>query len=132
MKTLQKLWTGVALVWLTICVVVSVMTLASSTFAPGIVATVYVWTTSILSAAAFGLYGYDKLRAERDKSRISEKSLHLVALCGGWPGAVMGQQYFRHKTLKLTFRAMLAAIVLLHWTAAGIWFWLSRTPPAAS
>ncbi|UOO82529.1 DUF1294 domain-containing protein [Uruburuella testudinis] len=37
------------------------------------------------------------------KHRIAEKSLHVVALAGGWPGAQLGRLVFRHKTVKASF-----------------------------
>ncbi len=131
MKTLRKIWVLAAVVWLTSCLAMVVMTLVSSTFAPGFLATSYVWITLVLSATTFALYGYDKLRAAREKSRIPENSLHLLALFGGWPGGVLGQQYFRHKTLKIRFRIILTAIVVFHWIAAATWFWMTRAPDAA-
>ncbi|GAA4031011.1 hypothetical protein GCM10022212_31900 [Actimicrobium antarcticum] len=30
--------------------------------------------------------------------------MHLLALSGGWPGALIAQQIFRHKTVKEEFR----------------------------
>jgi uncharacterized membrane protein YsdA (DUF1294 family) len=52
----------------------------------------------------FCLYGLDKSAARRDQRRIKESTLHLLSLFGGWPGAMLGQKVFRHKTKKLSFR----------------------------
>ncbi|MGV8663884.1 DUF1294 domain-containing protein, partial [Pseudomonas aeruginosa] len=38
---------------------------------------------------------------------------------GGWPGALVAQQVFRHKTRKLSFQLVFWGIVLLHQS-----FWL--------
>ena len=43
-----------------------------------------------------------------------EVRLHLFELLGGWPGALVAQQAFRHKTRKLSFQLVFWGIVLLH------------------
>jgi uncharacterized membrane protein YsdA (DUF1294 family) len=51
--------------------------------------------------------------------------LHLLALLGGWPGAVLGQQLFRHKTKKVVFRLVLWLILALHLTLVCLGlYWL--------
>jgi uncharacterized membrane protein YsdA (DUF1294 family) len=68
------------------------------------------------------LYGYDKRQAIVGGSRVPEVALHLAALCGGSPGAALGQGLFRHKTQKRSFRMVFAAIVLLQIAAVyGYW-----------
>ncbi|MDC9724595.1 MAG: DUF1294 domain-containing protein [Gammaproteobacteria bacterium] len=57
-----------------------------------------------LSTIAFILYAVDKSAARKNAQRVSERSLHLVALLGGWPGAIIAQKVFRHKTKKHAFR----------------------------
>jgi len=59
-----------------------------------------------LSVVLFALYGWDKAAAQRREWRIPESTLHLLALAGGWPGALLGQQVFRHKTRKQPFRSV--------------------------
>ena len=49
------------------------------------------------------IYGIDKRRAIKDKWRISESTLLLVALIGGGLGALAGMKLFRHKTQKAKF-----------------------------
>lgn len=66
------------------------------------------------SALAFLAYWRDKRSAERNDWRTPEQSLHLLELLGGWPGAFLAQQVFRHKTRKLSFQLVFWAIVLLH------------------
>jgi len=58
----------------------------------------------VLSLAAFTSYGADKGAARRGAPRMSEHSLLTIGLVGGWPGALVAQQLFRHKTRKRTFR----------------------------
>jgi len=59
------------------------------------------------------LYGYDKRQAVAGGTRIPEAALHLGALLGGTPGALLGQGLFRHKTRKRSFRLVFAVIILL-------------------
>jgi len=69
---------------------------------------------ALASLITFLLYRHDKQRA-RDKGwRVPERVLHLGELLGGWPGALLAQQRFRHKTVKLSFRLVFFAIVALH------------------
>ncbi len=56
-----------------------------------------------LSAATFGLYAVDKAQAAREAWRVPEPRLHLLALVGGWPGALMAQHVLRHKSVKPSF-----------------------------
>jgi uncharacterized membrane protein YsdA (DUF1294 family) len=74
----------------------------------------------VMSAITFVAYGYDKRQARNDGRRVSEKRLHLMAFLGGWPGAVLGQRYFRHKTQKLSFRVAFWLVVALHLTLLAL------------
>lgn len=67
-----------------------------------------------MSIFAFLAYRSDKRRAEAGEWRISEATLHVIALLGGWPGAFVGQRVFRHKTAKLPFQVVFWMIVLGH------------------
>ena len=75
-----------------------------------------------MSVIAFLFYGYDKRQAVRNRPRVPEVILHLLALLGGTPGALMGQLVFRHKTKKLSFRIVFLAIVLLQ-AGLGFCYW---------
>jgi len=69
---------------------------------------------AVMSLLAFFLYWHDKNRARNDGWRTPEKVLHGVELLGGWPGALLAQQRFRHKTRKLFYQTVFWLIVLLH------------------
>ena len=58
---------------------------------------------SIASLIAFLAYARDKAAAQQHRRRTPESTLHLLALCGGWPGALIAQHVFRHKTRKRSF-----------------------------
>lgn len=61
---------------------------------------------SVASLLSFALYTRDKSAALRGAWRTSEVTLHVVDLAGGWPGALIAQQVFRHKTRKRDFRGV--------------------------
>ena len=78
--------------------------------------------SSILSML---LYGYDKIVAKSRKWRIAEVTLHTVALIGGWAGAALAQDLFRHKCRKTAFLQVYVATVLGNLMLVGIFakFW---------
>jgi uncharacterized membrane protein YsdA (DUF1294 family)/cold shock CspA family protein len=58
----------------------------------------------LISIFTYFIYEMDKYYAINNKYRISEKSLLLLSLFGGWPGALIAQQKFRHKNKKSSFQ----------------------------
>ncbi|MHB9345907.1 DUF1294 domain-containing protein [Enterobacter cloacae] len=50
------------------------------------------------------LYGADKMAAREGMRRVPEATLLVFGVTGGWPGAIVGQQLFRHKTQKQPFK----------------------------
>ena len=72
---------------------------------------VVVLATSVVSFVA---YGWDKRQAVVGGRRAPERTLHLLAFLGGWPGAWLAQRRFRHKTRKLSFQITFWCIVVLH------------------
>jgi uncharacterized membrane protein YsdA (DUF1294 family)/cold shock CspA family protein len=68
----------------------------------------------VVSLLTFALYWDDKRSATRGAWRTSEAMLHFFELLGGWPGALIAQQMFRHKTRKVSFQVVFWAIVLVH------------------
>lgn len=75
----------------------------------------------LISVLAFFLYWSDKRKARSDRWRTPENVLHAVELAGGWPGALLAQQVFRHKTRKVSFQVLFWVIVLLHQV-----FWIDQ------
>ena len=73
------------------------------------------------SVIAFIVYADDKARANRKASRIPEANLYLVALCGGWPGALAAQHLLRHKNRKHAFQVVFWATVVLNIGALVLW-----------
>ncbi|HSC82790.1 MAG TPA: DUF1294 domain-containing protein [Pseudomonas sp.] len=72
----------------------------------------------LLSLISFVQYWNDKQSAQKGRWRTPENTLHITELLGGWPGALLAQQLFRHKTRKLSFQLVFWVIVLLH---QGFW-----------
>ena len=63
--------------------------------------------------AGFAAMGADKGRAVRREWRVPEATLLVIALAGGAVGMAVGSEVFRHKTSKLSFLAVLYAILVL-------------------
>ncbi len=80
------------------------------------------------SLITFLVYALDKTAARKGAWRTQESTLHLLALAGGWPGALVAQQQLRHKSRKRSFRAVFLVTVMVNCAALG---WLS-TPAAAA
>jgi len=76
---------------------------------------------AVASVLAFLAYGFDKAAAIERRWRTSEQTLHLLALVGGWPGALIAQQWLRHKTSKASFIAVFWFTVLLNVAAVVAW-----------
>jgi uncharacterized membrane protein YsdA (DUF1294 family) len=74
----------------------------------------YLSLVVLLSAVTFATYGIDKRRARTASHRVPERTLHLLALLGGWPGALAGQHLFRHKIAKTRFLVLFWLTVFLH------------------
>ena len=77
-------------------------------------AAVYLVWVLVMSLVAMVTYGVDKRHARNGKRRVPEKTLHWMALLGGWPGALAGQRVFRHKTQKTRFRIVFWLVTVLH------------------
>ncbi|MBE0486063.1 cold shock and DUF1294 domain-containing protein [Marinobacter sp.] len=80
-----------------------------------------------VSLVLFVMYWIDKKAAQRGAQRTAEKTLHFFELCCGWPGALMAQQVFRHKTRKGSYQFVFWLAVLANLGALG---WLLVAPEA--
>lgn len=86
------------------------------------------WFYLVVSLITFVVYAIDKSAARRDAWRTKENTLHLLALFGGWPGALIAQQTLRHKSSKKSFRVMFWMTVVLN---CGVFVWVC-TPDGAA
>jgi uncharacterized membrane protein YsdA (DUF1294 family)/cold shock CspA family protein len=88
------------------------------------------WSLAVYGAASvvtFLAYAIDKAAAQRGNARRTpERTLHTLALAGGWPGALLAQQFLRHKSSKAEFRSVFWATVVVNVVA----FIVMATPQA--
>ncbi|MCR5736821.1 MAG: DUF1294 domain-containing protein [Eubacterium sp.] len=56
-----------------------------------------------VNVIAFLAYGVDKYKAKKNLWRVPEKTLIGFAAVGGFAGAFLGMQCFRHKTKHMKF-----------------------------
>ena len=92
---------------------------------PKLVPVIYV----VASLFAFAVYAWDKSAAQNGEWRTQESTLHLLALIGGWPGALFAQKLLRHKSKKTSFQVMFWVTVLANCGALG---WLMSPQGAAA
>ena len=78
-----------------------------------------------LSVFAFAVYAWDKSAARVGAWRTAENRLHVLALLGGWPGALIAQQVLRHKSRKASFRFTFWVTVVLNCVALA-WLFTSK------
>lgn len=77
---------------------------------------------AVVSVIAYITYAIDKKAAIKNRRRVSEKTLHLLGVVGGWPGAFLAQQRLRHKTQKTAFQVTFWLTVVVNLVCAG---WLT-------
>jgi len=82
-------------------------------YTPLLVTVLFVFASII----TFAFYYKDKSAAISDSWRTSETTLHIMSLLCGWPGAIVAQQTFRHKTKKKSFRIVFWMTVFLNLVA---------------
>lgn len=87
-----------------------------------ILAAIYI----VVSTVTFFVYANDKAAAQRGARRTPEATLHLLAVLGGWPGALLAQQSLRHKSIKSEFRVNFWATVFLN-----VVFFIALSSPGA-
>jgi uncharacterized membrane protein YsdA (DUF1294 family) len=66
------------------------------------------------SLVCFAAYAVDKAAARSGARRTPERTLLLLGLAGGWPGAVLAQRWLRHKSAKPSFRSRFWFTVVLN------------------
>jgi uncharacterized membrane protein YsdA (DUF1294 family) len=76
-----------------------------------------------MSLACFIVYALDKSAARKGERRTPESTLLILGLFGGWPGAVLAQQWLRHKTVKQPFRQLFWFTIVANVAA---FLWLAR------
>ena len=86
--------------------------------------TLAAWYT-LVSLITLALYAHDKSRARKGEWRVRERTLHWCSLAGGWPGALLAQRMFKHKSRKASFRLLFFLTVLGNCVvmAGGVLLW---------
>jgi uncharacterized membrane protein YsdA (DUF1294 family) len=75
------------------------------------------------------MYGADKMAARKGMSRVPEATLLVFGVTGGWPGAIAGQQLFRHKTQKQPFKTyFFISVVVSIAVMAAVYAFLPVSP----
>ncbi|MCP5079040.1 MAG: DUF1294 domain-containing protein, partial [Psychromonas sp.] len=67
-----------------------------------------------INIVTFFVYAFDKSEARKGNWRVKELTLHLLSLVGGWWGALIAQQFLRHKSIKRSFLVVFALTLLLN------------------
>ena len=70
----------------------------------------YLFAINIVS---FFLYGIDKYKAKKNKWRISEATLLMIAVIGGSIGAWVGMRLWHHKTMHKKFKYGMPLIIIM-------------------
>ena len=81
----------------------------------------------VASCVTFIAYAWDKSATQRGKWRTAESNLHVLALVGGWPGALAAQRLLRHKSSKQKFLIVYWLTVFLNVAAVGYFVWRGDT-----
>jgi len=68
-------------------------------------------------------YYLDKKAAVRNTRRTPEITLHALAVLGGWPGALVAQRIFRHKSGKAGFQLAFWMTVTAN-VSVFVWLWM--------
>lgn len=85
---------------------------------------IYIITINLIG---FFIMGIDKRRARKNKWRVQEKTLFLIALLFGSIGVLTGMYVFRHKTRHLSFKLGIPAILICQVLLVVLLFsWNSR------
>ncbi|MEC7119017.1 MAG: cold shock and DUF1294 domain-containing protein [Pseudomonadota bacterium] len=79
------------------------------------------WMVGVLlmSAATFLMYRQDKKAAQAGEWRTPESTLQMMALLGGWSGALWAQLFLRHKSKKMEFLLVFWLAVIINVIATG-------------
>jgi uncharacterized membrane protein YsdA (DUF1294 family)/cold shock CspA family protein len=76
-----------------------------------------------MSLVTIWAYSHDKQAAQAGEKRTSEKKLHVMEAFGGWPGALLAQFFYRHKSQKISYLLVFYLIVAGH----GVLWYLALT-----
>jgi uncharacterized membrane protein YsdA (DUF1294 family) len=73
------------------------------------------------SIVALIAHARDKNAARKGRRRTPERTLHLLELVGGWPGAIIAMLLFHHKIRKPSY-LLVTGVIIAGWIAVAIWW----------
>jgi len=85
------------------------------------------WLTLLAwNVITLGMFWFDKHRSRSQGRRVPERTLLWSMFCGGFVGAWLAMNWFRHKTVKQPFRrwAMFCTVLSPAWLMLW-WTWNS-------
>jgi uncharacterized membrane protein YsdA (DUF1294 family) len=97
------------------CYLLLILAASGSAFMPN----PFVMWFLLVNVLTMAVYGGDKLAAVKAWRRVPEATLLTFGIVGGWPGAIIGQRLFRHKTHKQPFRTGFAVSVIVNLVAVS-------------
>ena len=115
--------------WLAAALVLAFFAVLAGLFYENYLPVMVIGAYGTVSHVAFVMYWVDKRAATQGAQRTPENTLHFFELCCGWPGALLAQQIFRHKTRKVSYQLVFWLAVLANVGALG---WLLIAPDAMS
>ena len=68
---------------------------------------------AIINVITFLVYGIDKWKAKKERWRIPESTLLLLAVVWGSIGALLGMKVWHHKTMHKKFKYGIPLIIVL-------------------
>ncbi len=77
----------------------------------------------VVNLLTFVTYGIDKHKARRNRWRVREASLLLLAALGGSIGALLAMHLFLHKTQHRKFRYGVPAILIIQLAIAAFCYY---------
>lgn len=78
------------------------------------------------SVGTFVVFLVDKRAAAGGSRRVRERTLHILAAMGGWPGTLVAMRVVRHKNRKVGFVAATLAIAAVHLAIAAAGLYSAR------
>ncbi len=81
------------------------------------------WLYGLNSLLTMLIYRYDKKAAGEGAWRINSSTIHILGFLGGWPGALIAQPLFKHKTnwrKEFKFKSLTILIAMIH---VVLWIW---------
>jgi uncharacterized membrane protein YsdA (DUF1294 family) len=100
----------------------------------GIAAALYLWPSwsplaswlVSINLVTFFFYGFDKMRAKGEGSRVPEKILYALVFVGGTVGGLAAMLLFHHKIRKRSFMRVFWIIVALQIVGICVWLLILR------